>query len=501
MAAKVLIAGAGIAGLSAAVYARKNGFEAVVFESHSVPGGLCTSWERKGYTFDGCLHWLTGSSPADSFYQLWDELGVIRGRKFHDHDVFYRVTGSDGRTLSAYTDIDRFEAHLLEISPPDRSTIREFCNLVRTMSRFHLPMTKAFELYGPVDMAKMIIRMLPFSRAFLRAGSVTINDYSKRFKDPLLREAFPHLLGDGRYGLASLVITLALLNNRAGGFPLGGSLEFAKSIERRALDLGATIHYRKRVVSVREHGGSVTAVDLADGTREEGDYLVIASDLHAALYDLLGGRHLDARHVELFDRFATLPSSVQVSFGVDMDLSEASPSVGDLWKIGEPIVIGRERHEWVFMKHFSFDASMAPPGKSVAVSLLMTDDFEYWRTLREDRDAYRAEKERIADVIAREIDKRIPGFISAIEVSDVVTPATYHRYTNTWRGSYMSWIQDPQSSAKLRLIPKTVPGLDNCYLAGMWVMAPGGVPTGVKTARDVIEMICRREGRRLVVAL
>jgi len=38
-----------------------NGYKTRIFEMHDKPGGLCTAWTRKGYTFDGCIHWLTGS--------------------------------------------------------------------------------------------------------------------------------------------------------------------------------------------------------------------------------------------------------------------------------------------------------------------------------------------------------------------------------------------------------------------------------------------------------
>ena len=61
MEKKVLIAGGGIAGLSAGCYALMNGFDTSIFEMHSIPGGLCTAWERKGYRFDLSMHFLTGS--------------------------------------------------------------------------------------------------------------------------------------------------------------------------------------------------------------------------------------------------------------------------------------------------------------------------------------------------------------------------------------------------------------------------------------------------------
>ncbi len=74
MTRRVNIIGAGITGLCAGCYLQMNGYDTQIFELHYEPGGLCTSWERSGYTFDGCIHWLVGSSPADDFHRLWGEL-------------------------------------------------------------------------------------------------------------------------------------------------------------------------------------------------------------------------------------------------------------------------------------------------------------------------------------------------------------------------------------------------------------------------------------------
>ena len=52
----IIIIGAGIAGLSAGCYAQMNGYGTQIFEMHDKPGGLCTSWERQGYTFNGSIH-------------------------------------------------------------------------------------------------------------------------------------------------------------------------------------------------------------------------------------------------------------------------------------------------------------------------------------------------------------------------------------------------------------------------------------------------------------
>ena len=124
---KIVIIGAGIAGLAAGCYARMNGYRAHIVEMHDKPGGLCTVWTRQGYTIDGCIHWLTGSAPRDSLYQVWEELGAVQARRMFDHDVFVRVVGRDGRAVSLYADADRLERHLKELSPVDAAPIEELC--------------------------------------------------------------------------------------------------------------------------------------------------------------------------------------------------------------------------------------------------------------------------------------------------------------------------------------------------------------------------------------
>ena len=74
---KIIIVGAGLSGLTAGIYARQSGFDVTIYESHSIPGGASTSWRRKGYYFEGGLHWLTGSSPKTQLYKLWREVHAL----------------------------------------------------------------------------------------------------------------------------------------------------------------------------------------------------------------------------------------------------------------------------------------------------------------------------------------------------------------------------------------------------------------------------------------
>jgi len=136
----VIIIGAGIAGLSAGCYAQMNGYESRIYELHRIPGGLCTSWRRGDYLFDGAIRYLSGTHPHSKVHRLWEELGLLEGQQIHYYDEFVRYQGRDGRAVALHTDIDRLEAHLLELAPQDERPIREFGEALRQFRAMELPL-------------------------------------------------------------------------------------------------------------------------------------------------------------------------------------------------------------------------------------------------------------------------------------------------------------------------------------------------------------------------
>ncbi|MCJ7652691.1 MAG: NAD(P)/FAD-dependent oxidoreductase, partial [Actinobacteria bacterium] len=128
---KVVVIGAGIAGLSAGCYLQMNGYHAQIFESHNKPGGLCTAWKRKGYTIEGGMHGLLGSSPPSPFYRLWSELVDMERIKFINWDLKAAFEFEDRERFYIYADLERLERYLKEISPEDGGVVEEFVNGVR----------------------------------------------------------------------------------------------------------------------------------------------------------------------------------------------------------------------------------------------------------------------------------------------------------------------------------------------------------------------------------
>ena len=133
----VIIIGAGIAGLSAAVYLQRSGFDVTIYEQHTIPGGLSTSWSRKGYFFEGGMHWLTGSSEKLVLNRMWKEVGALK----ENNPVRYReplYTLIDGKTcIRLYRDIDKLQKECIDAAPEDRKAIEALCRDIKTVLPVH----------------------------------------------------------------------------------------------------------------------------------------------------------------------------------------------------------------------------------------------------------------------------------------------------------------------------------------------------------------------------
>jgi len=71
---------------------------------------------------------------------------------------------------------------------------------------------------------------------------------------------------------------------------------------------------------------------------------------------------------------------------------------------------------------------------------------------------------------------------------------TWVRYTGNWRGSYEGWMFGAYNG----YIKKTLPGLENFYMAGQWVNPGGGMCTAVGSGSHTIQLICKQDNKKYV---
>ena len=498
MEKSIIIIGGGIAGLAAGCYGQMNGYRTQIFEMHHLPGGLCTAWERKGYTFDGCIHYLLGSGEGQPFNQMWHELGVVPGRRFVDHDELMRVVGPDGQTLVGFVNPEVLQAHLMQISPADARRIRTLTESIGLFTRFDMSQqqTRPRALMDAEDWRDFGVKMMPFMGALARWARLSVQEFAAGFKNDFLQRALPVVFGWPEIPMMAAIMLLAAMHSGNAGFPVGASLEFARAIEKRYLELGGEIHYRAQVERILVENGRAVGVKLYNDEEYRAEAIISAADGRSTLFEMLPQKYVPRKIKRLYDGHLPLYSQVQISLGVNRDLSAEPHWVTYL--LDEPLVIMNEEISEIGVKHYCFDPSLAPAGKSCLI-VMFRSRYGYWQRIY-GRTMYDGEQSQVSDMVIGFLEKLYPGIGGQVEVIDEATPLSYERYTGNWQGSSVGWLLTKQTmQMNIRGMDKTLPGLENFYMAGQWVEPGGMVPVVAASGRNAIQLVCAKDGRDWLV--
>jgi phytoene dehydrogenase-like protein len=489
MPKSVIIIGAGIAGLSAGCYARMHGYQTKIFEMHELPGGLCTAWERQGYVFDGCIHYLFGTGEGQAFNQMWKELGAVQGREMINHTVLMRVRDMDGHELIVYANPDELENHLKVLSPQDTDLTEDLCAGIRQFLDFDLSALQQTPkaLMDGEDWGKFGLKMMPYVLPLAKWGLLSAQDFGKKFKDPFLRRAVPLMFAWPEAPVMAGMQLLASLYTGNAGFPAGGSLEFARAIERRYLELGGELIYKAQVEKILVEDGQAVGVRLYNDEIHTADYIISAADGRTTLFHMLGEEHLPNEIKKLYDGRLPIHSCVQVSLGVSRELTDEPHWVHHL--LAEPLHIAGENIEYLSVKHYGFDPSFAPQGKS-AIVVMLPSPYQYWQRIY-GRRIYDMEQIQVEKQMLAALEQIYPGISAQVEVIDVATPLSYERYTANWQGSSCGWLLTKDTMMMMiQGVDKSLPDVKNFWLAGQWVEPGGSVPVVAASGRNAIQVLC-----------
>ncbi len=501
-----MIIGGGMAGLSAGCYLQMNGFATRILELQHQPGGLCTSWDRGGYTFDGCIHWLLGSAPGTPFYRLWDELLDMESIDFVDHDLYAEIDVVNNRapdgssTFHFYTDLDRLEAYMKEISPEDAKPIERFVGLPRMLQRYEIPplieRAPTLRTWGEKMSLMKLTGMLP---GFIRSFRFTNMQLAKRFKNPFLREVIENLFDQREKAMLLLALPMAYYDLRCAGYPVGGSQKFVRRIAERYHDLGGELIYHAHVAEILVEEDAATGVRLEDGTVHEADLVISAADGRWTIFDALGGRYVDEPTRRLYDgeRLKKFSSFILTNMGLARTFEGAPPvqhiALPEPWVLPDGTEISR-----ISVRIYNYDPTLAPEGKTVISVMLSTHEHAYWDDLRrDDRAAYGKAKKDVSDYLVRLLEDRYGDIEGKVEAIDVTTPASVSRWSKNWDGAYQGWM--PGGFFDSGPLPKQLRGLKDFWMTGQWVEPGGGLPAVLLSGRNVAQEICAQAGQPFTV--
>lgn len=286
----VVIVGAGLAGLAAALHLAGAGHRVTLVEREPIPGGRNGLLTREGFHFD------TGP-VVFTMTSLLDEAFAAVGQTTGDHvtldllDPAYHTFFADGSRLKVRPGHEPMREEILrECGPADAARFDEMVAWLRELNDLELPHFIDANFSSPID----LLRSPGAAVKLLRLGGLKRlgPEMARRFSDERLRRVFSFQamyagLAPAR-ALALFAIITYMDSVKGVYFPRGGMHAVPRAMAKAAQEAGVDIRYGTEVERVERHtSGAVSGVRLSDGEVIKADAVVVTADLPVAYERLL----------------------------------------------------------------------------------------------------------------------------------------------------------------------------------------------------------------------
>lgn len=484
MSQKVVIVGAGLGALSAALHLAGRGREVTVLERTSEPGGLMGRWQHDGFSFDlgptvltmpglidDCLA-AVGESRAD-----WLDLLPV--------DPAYRAEFADGSVINSYPDLERMSDEVARTcGSAEASGYRELVTFLGKLFEVE------FDTYMGRNLDNLVDLVRPQGVALLRLGGLRSLEHAvgRHIADERLRRLFTFqsmYAGMAPARARAIYAVISYLDSVAGvWFPRGGMFAVAAALAGAAAKHGVTFHYDTTVTSIEVTTGRARAVITADGRRIEADTIVCNGDLASTYADLLPAEVRPPRLVSRRGRYS--PSAVVWHVGTSggpISKAHHTISFGAAWRetFRELIDKGRLMSDpslLITNPTFS-DPALAPEGKQSFYVLAPCPNLE---TARIDWSRigprYRDEIVRVLTERGFDVDGR---FGDGIEIERLVTPQDWAD-SGLSAGTPFALAHTVRQTGPMRH-PTQHPSVPNLLFCGAGAQPGIGVPTVLLSGR------------------
>ena len=416
----VVVVGAGLGGLSAALRLAGAGRRVTVLEREQVPGGRAGLLQDQGYAFD------TGPTVLTMPDLIADALDCV-GESLSDWltlepvTPLYRARFADGSALDVHADVEAMCAELSEVcGPAEAAGYRRYVDFVSRLYQLQMRDFIDRNIDSPLQLVTPSLARLAAMGGFRRLAPKV----AQYLRDPRTQKVFSFqamYAGLSPYDALAIYAVIAYMDSVAGVyFPRGGMHAVPRALAAAAEKHGVEIRYGTEVVGVERRGRRATAVLTASGERVPCDVVVLNPDLPVAYRTLLG---LQPRSVR---RLTYSPSCYLMLAGSSAaydGMAHHNIHFGSAWRevFREIIDEGRVMSDpsLLVTSPTVSDPSLAPAGRHSYYVLFPTPNLDApidWETFGP----------RYREHVVETLEKRgYTGFGDAIEVEHVTTPADW----------------------------------------------------------------------------
>lgn len=488
----VVVVGAGLAGLSAALHLAGRGRAVTVVEREPWPGGRAGRLDINGYRIDTGPTVLTMPDIIDETFAA---VGETRSNRLElsPVDPAYRAVFADGSALDVHSDADRMADAIADFAGSGQAAgYRRLRTWLTRLYRTEFDGFIGANFDSPLSLLTPRLAQLTAIGGFRRWDRMV----KRHISDERLQRIFTFqslYAGVAPRDALAVYAVIAYMDTIAGVvFPRGGVRALPDALAAAATDAGVQFRYGATVTALEQSGGRVRAVLTEQAGRISCDAIVLTTELPQT-YALLG------RTPRRAVRLRASPSAVVAHLGcpaVARDTAHHTILFGEAWDQTFTDIIRDGRlmtdPSLLVTRPTAGDPALAPEGRDLLYVLAPAPNLE-----RGTIDWSRAGAAYAEGLVAHVADRLLPGLREDATVLDVVTPADWARQGMA-AGSPFALAHTFGQTGPFRPA-NMVRGIDNAVLAGSSTVPGVGVPTTLISGRLAADRITGAATRAIAV--
>jgi phytoene desaturase len=483
-----VIIGAGIGGITTAIFLVKNGYRVDIYEKNSSAGGRCGQIIRDGHRFDLGATMLM---MPGLYKEVFDSLGIplFERKDIKPLDDLYKIYFDDNDVITFSKDEKKMKADHDRFEPGSFERSRKY-------------ITKGYEIFR-LGIDKLIARNFTNLFQFANFRNILlliklktyISNYSyakKFFRNEHLRMAYTFqniYVGQSPFDSPALFSMVPAAEIIEGSFfPEGGMYKIVELLLNEAIARKVKVHYNMPVAKIKTEANNAVGILLEDGLEIKADIVVANADLPYVYRRLLP----DKTKSQKLDRMNYSASAICIHMGLDKQypqLGHHSVFLSDDFRNGLDKIF-REKSvsktpSFYLHSPAKTDPSAAPPGQDSLSFIIgaghVDKNFDQdWECLKkQSRDAV---LERLKQFGLTDIEEHI-------KFEMIYTPQSWENACNISRGSVFGSLAHNMMQMGYFRPHNRHKRYKNLYFVGGSTHPGNGIPNVLLSAKLVSERI------------
>ena len=487
---QVAVIGSGLSGMICALELKRHNFDVCIFEKSIKPGGYAHSFKRKGFTFDVSLHHLGGLEKGGLTYEMLKPLGVLDKIEFEKRDILFTSRFPDS-TITIPNSRQDSLLFLSELFPKEKANLKKMFDYLETLKEH----TVARILYPDYSISpEESLNAKHRDDTFYQLLNLFIKDEKLK---TIVAQLWMYLGLPPEESTANYTNCIFTSSFMEGTYHIkGGGYAVTKAIVETLEENNVKIYTKNAVKRIVAENGNVKGVELASGDFVEADYVVSNADPYQTVFELLPEDQISKIFKFRLNQMQPSLSIYAMYLGLDcstesLGIPESNYFYNESYNLEQAYknsIEGKvEKTDWCLSNYASKFNDFSNETNGV-LSVAELTPAGNWFDL--DKDEYKAQKERVKNIMLDKYDKQFPGLKDHAKIIEFGTPKTMKRYSGNHMGAIYGLAQTVSQSNNRRLANRLP--INGAFLVGSWTQAGGGyegaMMGGLQTAHSVIDV-------------